>query len=1004
MPPALRPRAAPRLLGLALAATTALIPAGATGQVPTAPTGTKLAPTDVAPGDLFACALAADGSLAVGGSLLDDDLGSASGSLYVFTRTAQGSWSQTAKLLAADGRAGDQLGFSVALSDGRAIAGAPFRNETGPTSGAVYVFGSAVGSGGWDQEAKLVPTGLGARDELGRAVAVSGSTVAGGAPGDDDRGSSAGAVYVFDLAAGTVDKLTADDGTAGALFGFSLALDGDRLLVGAPFADPAGAQSGAVYVFERQAGGWAQTARLSPPAGAAGAQFGTSVALSGSRAAVGARRDGGAGPSSGAVYLFSGGGADWGLEARLTPTGLAPGDELGISVALAGDALVAGARFAAAAGVGDAGVAWLFERIDGVWTERHRLVSPTPGTGDELGFAVGFGGPPEGGLDVLAGAYRDDDGGADSGTICVFEEAVGPSPPQPPPPGPPPPGPPPPSPPLSADLSVTKDDGATEVAAAGTTTYVITAANAGPDPALGATVSDDFPAVLDCDWSCAANGGAACGAPSGSGDLAETVGLPAGGNVVYTAVCAIDPAATGTLENTAAVTPPAGVTDPVAGNEAATDVDTLLPPPPMPPPAADLAVAKIVEPDQVAPGGDLVYTVTVTNLGPDPAPDARVTDAFPAGLACDWTCAASGGGQCGAGSGSGDLDQSVTLPVGGAVTYTASCAVGLTVQGTLVNTASAAVPAGVEDPVPDNDSATAEVVVEPMQALLSLAKSDGVGTATAGEVLVYDLLVSNAGPEPAVGARLVDRIPANLLAASWSCDNGVAGGGDLDVSLDLPAGGSVACQVTATLAPGFCGRMLNSASVTPPAGTVDPEPGDDTAVDETLVFPQPPQACTSKRLTTGPHAPGATVIYEVLLLNSGPPLPDGMADEFVDPLPPELDLVSATADAGSIVPVDPVLWNGPLLTGDPVTIVIEAVLVGGNPGDVVANQGTLFDDNGVLIDVTDDPTTPVLDDPTEFVIAGVLEIPTLGLLGLGLLAAILLAAGWCRLWASRHRR
>ncbi|MEQ1597493.1 MAG: DUF11 domain-containing protein, partial [Casimicrobium sp.] len=128
--------------------------------------------------------------------------------------------------------------------------------------------------------------------------------------------------------------------------------------------------------------------------------------------------------------------------------------------------------------------------------------------------------------------------------------------------------------PDSADLGITKTDGVTSVNAGGSTTYYITASNAGPAGVVGATVADTFPASLTCAWTCVGSGGGTCTA-SGSGNINDTVNLPAGGTVLYTATCGVAPTATGTLTNTATVN--SGVTDPAPGNNSATDTDTIVP-------------------------------------------------------------------------------------------------------------------------------------------------------------------------------------------------------------------------------------------------------------------------------------------------------------------------------------------------------------------------------------------------------------------------------------------
>jgi uncharacterized repeat protein (TIGR01451 family)/CSLREA domain-containing protein len=132
--------------------------------------------------------------------------------------------------------------------------------------------------------------------------------------------------------------------------------------------------------------------------------------------------------------------------------------------------------------------------------------------------------------------------------------------------------------PRQADLSVTKTDGQTSAVPGTNVTYTILAANAGPQDANGASVTDIFPAALSgVTWTCTAAGGAVCPANS-SGNINVTITTwPAGGSLTFTATGLINPAATGTLVNTASAAVPAGAVDPSAGNNSATDTDTLTP-------------------------------------------------------------------------------------------------------------------------------------------------------------------------------------------------------------------------------------------------------------------------------------------------------------------------------------------------------------------------------------------------------------------------------------------
>lgn len=129
----------------------------------------------------------------------------------------------------------------------------------------------------------------------------------------------------------------------------------------------------------------------------------------------------------------------------------------------------------------------------------------------------------------------------------------------------------------SVDLSVTKTNGLTELSPGDPTTYTITVENAGPEDALAATVTDMLPGALSsCSWTCVATGAASCTAGPQSGDLADTVDLPAGESLTYSLGCTVDGGATGALANTASVAPGTGFADPSPGDNSATDTDVVL--------------------------------------------------------------------------------------------------------------------------------------------------------------------------------------------------------------------------------------------------------------------------------------------------------------------------------------------------------------------------------------------------------------------------------------------
>ena len=173
-----------------------------------------------------------------------------------------------------------------------------------------------------------------------------------------------------------------------------------------------------------------------------------------------------------------------------------------------------------------------------------------------------------------------------------------------------------------ADLAIVKSDGLGSAVPGQALAYTITVTNAGPSAASGATVGDSLPAsLLNATWTCSASAGASC-TPSGSGGIADTVGLPAGGALTYTLSATVSPGAVGTLANTATVGAPAGVVDPSLANNSSTDTDTLTP-------LADLGVTQSDAPDPVGPYGTVTWTLTAANTGPSNASAVMVTDSLP---------------------------------------------------------------------------------------------------------------------------------------------------------------------------------------------------------------------------------------------------------------------------------------------------------------------------------------------------------------------------------------
>ncbi len=251
----------------------------------------------------------------------------------------------------------------------------------------------------------------------------------------------------------------------------------------------------------------------------------------------------------------------------------------------------------------------------------------------------------------------------------------------------------------SCDLAITKTDGTTTYTPGLTTTYTITASNAGPDPVIGATVADIFPAsVTSVAWTAVYAGGAT-GPASGAGNINATVNIPVGGSAIFTAVSNISAAATGSMSNTATISTPAGTTDPTPGNNSATDTDTQSS-------IADLTITKTDGVTSYLPGGTVTYTIVASNIGPSNVTGATVTDAFPPGISSIAWTAVYAGGATGTASGVGNINVLVNMPSGSSVTFTAVCNISALATGSMSNTATVTAPAGVTDPAVFNNSAT----------------------------------------------------------------------------------------------------------------------------------------------------------------------------------------------------------------------------------------------------------------------------------------------------------
>ena len=257
------------------------------------------------------------------------------------------------------------------------------------------------------QQIELTVAGGQPQDIFGYSVALDGDTALVGAPYN---GSFRGAAFVFTRSGGVWSQeatLTAWSESFGDRFGYSVALCGDTALVGSDGCD---SYRGAAFVFTRSGGVWSQEATLTAPVREAADYFGSVVSLCDGTALVGAHGRAG---FEGVAYVFARSGGGWSQEATLTAPGGAAGDDFGGAVSLTADTALVGASGRDAT----RGAAYVFARSGGGWPQEATLRATDGMAGDQFGVSVALSGD-----DALVGAWQRDSG---RGAAYVFTRSGG---------------------------------------------------------------------------------------------------------------------------------------------------------------------------------------------------------------------------------------------------------------------------------------------------------------------------------------------------------------------------------------------------------------------------------------------------------------------------------------------------------------------------------------------------------------------------------------------------
>jgi len=380
----------------------------------------KLIASDGADYNHFGSSVSIDGDYAIIGANRDNDYGNFSGSAYIFIRSGS-TWTEQAKLLAPDGQAGDEFGWSVSIDGDYAIVGAHYEDYNGEDSGSAYIFirsGSA-----WTYQAKLTALSGEADDEFGCSVSINGDCAIVGSRYDDDNGVDSGSAYMF-TRYGSVwiheAILLASDGQAGDEFGCSVSINGDYAVIGAYLEDYGVADSGSAYVFAYIGSTWLQQAKLFAADGVNYDYFGRSVSIDGDYAIVGAYGDDDNGDRAGSAYIFIRSGSTWTEQAKLLASDGALIDYFGLSVSIDGDYAIIGAYHDDDNGDWS-GSAYVFTRSGSTWTEQSKLTASDGETGDEFGRSVSIDGDY-----AIIGASFDNDNGVSSGSAYIYIKGLKP--------------------------------------------------------------------------------------------------------------------------------------------------------------------------------------------------------------------------------------------------------------------------------------------------------------------------------------------------------------------------------------------------------------------------------------------------------------------------------------------------------------------------------------------------------------------------------------------------
>jgi len=374
----------------------------------------KIYPHDATSEDRFGNYVSISDDYAIVGSYWDDDNGSKSGSAYIFKRQ-ENTWVEHAKIKPSDGDADTWFAWSVAIYGDYALVGCRFDNEKGDDSGSAYIFKREGNS--WIEQQKLSPDDGSAGDEFGECVSIYENYALISAYHDNVYGEHSGSVYIFKRDANQwvqQAKLFPDQGLAGEIFGESVSIFGDYVIVGACGNNEKGDYTGAAYVFKREGNLWKQQAKLISHDRNAGHAFGYNVSIYKEYAMVGACGVADNGTSSGAAYIFKQIDDQWIEQVKLLPDDNVTKDHFGRAIFLHDQYAVIGSAYDDDNGE-DSGSLYIYKNENEQW--KHLMkINPDDGESNDLfGLYASMSGD-----NIITSSLDDDDKGLNSGSAYIF--------------------------------------------------------------------------------------------------------------------------------------------------------------------------------------------------------------------------------------------------------------------------------------------------------------------------------------------------------------------------------------------------------------------------------------------------------------------------------------------------------------------------------------------------------------------------------------------------------